>query len=185
MSNPMVVEIPVISPKKVIGAGSEPEVTVAADAPKKVRLRKDTGSGHPSQFTEEDRAWATSMKLDFQWNTDTVKGMPEPRYEMDAQGWESVTPDMWNGRFDGRWAHRGHKGEIILGSMVLQWRPLELTMEAREEDAQKAGHPIKVTERQLKEGNIPGITMDTQHKSARANTGINKEYMPSSIPVPD
>jgi hypothetical protein len=89
--------------------------------------------------------------IDLQWNTDSVLGKPEPhmRQTMAVQGWEPVTADMWGGRFDGMFMPKGHKGEINVGGQVLEWRPIELTLEARAEEHQAARHARNVEERKI------------------------------------
>lgn len=127
--------------------------------------------------------------IDLQWNTDTVVGMAavQERAEMERQGWEAVTPEMWDGRFDGMFARKGHQGEINVGGLVLMWRPIELTMEARAEELQAANTARYIEERKIQTGNVDNVDpdmFDNQNPKARAQTFLRKERI-ASMPVPD
>lgn len=122
--------------------------------------------------------------IDLQWNVDTILGSPDvhARSEMEAQGWEPVTVGSFNGRFD-HLMPKGFKGEITYRGLRLDWRPMELTMEARGEENQAARNAVRVQERKLTGGELDGVTLDTAHPTARAKTFITKERIPS-MPVP-
>lgn len=127
--------------------------------------------------------------IDLQWNVDSVLGRPEvqERMMMEQQGWEPVTPDMWDGRFDGMFMRKGHGGEISVGGLVLMWRPLELTLEARAEELHTARQARYTEERKIQAGTPDGINFDVlnpNHGSARAKTFLNKERIPS-MPIPE
>lgn len=129
--------------------------------------------------------------IDLQWNTDSVLGKPEPhmRQSMSVQGWEPVTADMWGGRFDGMFMPKGHKGEINVGGQVLEWRPIELTMEARAEEHQAARHARNVEERKIAAGTPDGVDpgfMNTDNPKAKANTFLRREMgRVPSMAIPD
>ena len=78
------------------------------------------------------------------------------RVGTEQQGWESVMPGMFGGMIDGLFTKQDHKGEIIVGGQVLQWRPRELTEEARAEERQAAKQAIGVHEKQIQSGSLPG-----------------------------
>lgn len=127
--------------------------------------------------------------VDLQWNTDSVIGQPQTqeRMFMEQQGWQPVTGDMWGGRFDGMFARKGHKGEINVGGLVLMWRPLPLTLEARAEEERDARMARHVEERKMMEGRPDGINLDMLDPdagSAKRQTFLRKERVPS-MPVPD
>lgn len=163
------------------------EAEVRTEAPRepvraKTRTRKGSGTDkfHIPQHMIPDG-------IDLQWNVDSVLGRPEmqERMAMEVQGWESVTPEMWGGRFDGMFMPKGHKGEINVGGLVLQWRPMELTLEARAEELQSARHARHAEEAKLKAGAVDGIDpnmLTNNDPKARANTFLRKERIPS-MPV--
>lgn len=127
--------------------------------------------------------------IDLQWNTDTVLGQPtiQERSRMEAQGWEPVTPDMWEGRFDGMFMRKGHQGEINVGGLVLMWRPIELTLEARAEELGAARQARFTEEKKITSGAPDGVDpnfMDSQHPKARAQNFLRKERI-ASMPIPD
>jgi len=142
-----------------------------------------------------DRIW-NEYGADLQWNLDTVKGadgreihdlpFAVTRVGMEQQGWESVTADMFGGALEGMFTKKDHRGEIIVGGQVLQWRPRELTEEARSEERQMAQAQIGIHERQVTSGNIPGVdhkVLNPRHGSAQSVTRLTKSRVPS-IPVP-
>lgn len=149
----------------------------------KVRTRKGSGTDkfHIPQEMIPDG-------IDLQWNVDSVLGKPEPqmRSAMAVQAWEPVTAEMWGGRFDGMFMPKGHRGEINVGGLVLEWRPIELTLEARAEEYGVARHARAAEDRKIATGNVDGVNqdfMDTNHPKAKANTFLRKERIPS-MPIP-
>lgn len=73
---------------------------------------------------------------DYQWNPHTITGQPATDQMIEAaeNGWEPVPSD----RHDGMFMQKGYKGPIIRGGMRLDERPMQLTLEAKEEEYQKA-----------------------------------------------
>lgn len=151
---------------------------------KKTRTRKGVGVDQfhiPAEMIPDG--------IDLQWNVDTVLGQPaaQERSRMEQQGWEAVTPEMFDGRFDGMFMRKGTQGEITNGGQVLMWRPLELTLEARAEELQAARQARRAQERKMVTGQIDGINPDvfnSNHGSARSQTFLNKEHR-QSMPVQD
>lgn len=155
---------------------------------KKVRARKGSNVNEfhiPPHMIPEG--------IDLQWNTDSVLGKPEPhmRSTMAQQAWEPVTGDMWGGRFDGMFMKKGHQGEINVGGLVLEWRPIELTMEARAEELSAARHARRTEERKMVTGAVEGVDpnfMDHSDRGgvARANTFVKREFgRVPSMPIAD
>ena len=148
---------------------------------KKVRVRKGGGMTDrlyiPPAMIPED--------IDLQWVTSELLGMPtvQSRQGFEINGWEPVSGQMWNDLFDGMFMPRGHRGEINVGGLVLMWRPIELTLEAREEDRQAAMSAVHRHEQTLLGGAIKGVTLDTSHPSARAKTRLTREVV-SGMPIP-
>jgi hypothetical protein len=124
--------------------------------------------------------------LDLQWVAYEILGQPAPqeRIRFERNGWRAVTPDMFEGRFDGMFMPKGHRGEICVEGQVLMERPMELTMEARREERVAAMNAVGVQERRLQAGQLDGVTLDTQHPTARANTRLTRT-VEAGIPVPD
>lgn len=112
---------------------------------------------------------------DFQWVVDSVLGKPEVQARMgfEMNGWEPVPAEL----FDGRFMPRGHKGEINVGGLVLMWRQLELTIEARMEDSRAAKQALAAHESNIRSGRVEGISFDTNDPKARANTGVKREMV--------
>lgn len=164
--------------------GETPEAVREDIRPVKQRARKGIGTDRfhiPQEMIPEG--------IDLQWNTDTVLGQPvmQERSMMEQQGWEAVTPDMFDGRFDGMFMRKGHQGEISVGGLVLMWRPIELTMEARAEEYHAARLARHTEERKMTSGSVDGVdpailTNDNPH--ARNMTFLRKEHKPS-MPVQD
>jgi hypothetical protein len=70
----------------------------------------------------------------------------------------------------------GYKGPIERGGLMLMERPMELTLEAREEAERDAREVVRVKEEQL--GMTPAGTLTREHPSVRANTYVNRGYEP-------
>ena len=154
------------------------EGQVEGGEPKKRRIRKNTGAG-PLEIPRD----MFPDGIDLQWVSDTILGQPVPheRMKFEINAWEPVTPEMFDGRFDGMFSPRGHRGEIKVDGMVLMWRPIELSQEARAEDIAMARNAVAAEEQSIRRGDVPGLDpnfADTQHRSARANTRIVKTVEP-------
>ena len=174
----------------------EPTREVPVRAHGKVRQRRGAFQniyGIPLDIL--DRIW-NEYGADLQWNLDTVKGMDGTevhnlptqvtRIGMEQQGWESVQPGDFGGLLDGMFTKKDHRGEIVVGGQVLQWRPCELTLEARAEDREMARAQIGAHEKQIASGNLPGVdhkVLNPRHGSAQSVTKITKTRVPT-IPVP-
>jgi hypothetical protein len=61
---------------------------------------------------------------------------------------------------------------------------MELTMEARAEERAAARQAVGIQERKLTSGQLDGVTLDTQHSTARANTRLTRT-VESGIMVPE
>jgi len=161
---------------------AEPEVREQpVKGPKKVRQRKGGMNRPPLDLPPEFLEWATANDIDFMWATNSVAGMPMPRERMnfEVNGWEAVTGDMFDGKLDGLFHAKGHKGEITYDACVLLWRPMELTLEARAEEKQAAQLPTRVVDAKFRGGQIDGIDpAATQHPRARMVTKVEKEMLP-------
>src|SRR6185437_2568264 len=102
------------------------------------------------------------------------------RQSYEVNGWEPIMPDMFDGAFDGMYTLKGHKGEIEYGGLVLMYRPMELTEEARQEDAETRLNAMESVKKMMTDGEIPGIGggFTRNHPTARANTTFRQEVRP-------
>jgi hypothetical protein len=151
----------------------QPRMDVRDTPAKKQRLRKNTSSHSPTDIPRE----MIPPDVDLMWVVDTVHGQPDfqMRNAFEVNAWEPVLPEMWGGRFDGMFTPKGHKGEINVLGQVLMWRPLELSIESRAEEATNARMAKFAIEQKLRNGDIDGMKFDTQHKTARAVTYVSHE----------
>jgi len=164
--------------------------------PGKVRQRR--GANHNMFEVPRDilkRLW-DEYGVDIQFNLDTVKGadgreivdLPPmvTRTGMEQQGWESVMPGQFDGLLDGLFVKKDHRGEIVVGGQVLQWRPRELTQEARAEEYSMAKEKVYSHEKRMMAGQVDGVDtsiLDPRAGSAQRVTRLTKSRVPS-IPVP-
>lgn len=150
---------------------------------KRERLRKFAENQHGPLYIPREMI---PDGIDLQWIAIEVNGMPFPqeRVQYEQNGWRAVHGQQFGGIFDGRFMPKGYKGEITVGGQVLMERPLELTLEARAEERRAAQIARGVQEQRLQAGQLDGVTLDTQHPTARANTRLTRT-VESGLPVPD
>lgn len=119
---------------------------------------------------------------DLQWNTETVIGVPATQFEntqMQQQGWEPVTLGMFDGRLDYLMPNGSKGQQIIYGASRLDWRPKELTEEARAEELQDARHARGVEERKIASAQPDGVDqgfMDSKNPAAQKGNFLRKEH---------
>lgn len=113
-----------------------------------LRERKFRGAEMPSKFdiAKSDIPPGTS----YQWNNHSIFGQEQHAYSafMEQQGWEPVPAS--------RHPHlmpSGYEGPIIVDGQILVERPAYLTMEALQEDYDRARGEVFLKEQQL--GNAP------------------------------
>lgn len=106
---------------------------------------------------------------DFQWVTHTVYGqeMVQHRADFERHGWTPAHQEDFDGRFDGMFMPRGQEGEINNGGLVLMYRPMELSIEAKKKELRAAKEQLAIKEAALRGGDLPGVSLDTQHESVR------------------
>lgn len=151
--------------------------------PLKVRTRKHNGGDLLNFLVKQPHLEPEGVRL--QWVTSEVLGQPAVgvRQSYEVNYWEPVTGDMFGARFDGMFHPKGYKGEINMGGLVLMWRPKELSDEAEAEQREAALQPLRTMDFKLKLGDIDGVSLPTDHPSARNNTYLKRE-MHAPIPVP-
>jgi hypothetical protein len=111
----------------------------------------------------------------YEWKRHSVLGQEDPAYlaELHQLGYSPVPAE----RHPGQFLPVGYTGAIILGGMILMERPMELEMEARDEDAMRARAQVRGSREQF--GMIPqarGFEGPGQHQSAARNTFVRSSY---------
>jgi hypothetical protein len=112
-----------------------------------------------------------------QWVADSVYGATDParRAGFEKKGWVSVMQSEFQGVFDGRWMKKGQPGEIVTGGLVLMARPEVFTKKARFNDWAGAQNRMAIRKQQLAAGDIPGVTLDSRHKTALGFNYVKNE----------
>lgn len=120
--------------------------------------------------------------LTFQWVIDTVMGMPErSRGTYEQSGWTPVSYGDFDGALDARF--RGKKGvEINIDGAVLMARPKRITDLSKALEKKRAVEQIRIKEQALAGGDLPGVTLDTQHKTAIQSNRISKSFERIEVP---
>lgn len=154
---------------------------------KKVRIRKGGAMRSLLDVPDDILRKLGSEGIDLQWVTDSILGQPSPqsRTAFEINGWEPVTPDMWGGMFDGLYTKKGHTGEINYEGLVLMWRPMELTEEAKAEDNMARNNAIIAQQNMIKGGQIPGFSagFEPDHPTAVSRNRIERSIRaPMDIP---
>ena len=106
-----------------------------------------------------DERVKTQYGCDLQWVTDSILGQPTiaHRQAFEVNAWEPVTGDMFDGAFDGMFTRKGHQGEIQYEGLVLMYRPMELTEEAKEEEAAARRGAMEAQRSMVMNGVISGL----------------------------
>lgn len=155
---------------------------------KKVRIRKGGSMRSLLDVPQDLLDKLTAQGVDLQWVTDSILGQPSPQSRMayEINSWEPVTPQMFDGMFDGMYTKKGHTGEINYEGLVLMWRPMELTMEARAEESLARSNQLAAQQNMIKGGQgIQGLAsgFEADHPSAlRGNTVSRSIKPPMEIP---
>lgn len=123
--------------------------------------------------------------MDLQWVTDSVFGQPMPQHraEFEKRGWTPVHQEDFDGRFNGIWMPRGAPGEIKVEGVVLMARPIEISIKARRLERRAALEAVQIKESSLKGGDLPGVTLDSQHPNALNSNRINRSMDGAFVPT--
>jgi hypothetical protein len=125
----------------------------------------------------------TQYGCDVQWVVDSVLGQPAVarRQAFEVNAWEPVTPDMFDGAFEGMFTRKGHSGEIHFEGLVLMYRPMELTEEAKAEEAEARIGAMEAQRSMVMNGVIPGLGngMDSMHPTAAGKQTFRREVKPA------
>lgn len=161
--------------------------TVRPDATgtaKKVRVRK---GGSLRSLLDIETTIIDKLRDDYgvtvQWVTDSVLGQPSPqsRNAFEVNAWEPVTPEMFDGIFDGMFMKKGHVGEINYEGLVLMWRPKELTDEAIAEDNMARYSALAAQQNMIKGGQLPGsfaAGFEPAHPTAVSRNVVERTIKP-------
>ena len=119
-----------------------------------------------------------------QWVTDSVlgQGMPQHRSKFERKGWTPVHQDDFDGQFNGLWMPKDAPGEVNNGGQVLMMRPKEMSLKAEREDKRRARLQVEIKEAALTGGDLPGVSLDPNHPSARNSNRIRKTREQIEIP---
>lgn len=117
-----------------------------------MRTRKFKGAEMPNKFEVAKSDIPAGMS--YQWNNHSIFGQEQHAYSafMEQQGWEPVPAS--------RHPHlmpTGYEGPIIVDGQILMERPTELTLEALQEELDRARGEVRLKEEQL--GATPQGTM--------------------------
>lgn len=156
----------------------EPEAPV-----KKTRLRKQASQ---RSLLDIDADIVNMIKeqydSDLQWVVSEILGQaaPQKRMAYEINGWEPVTADMFGGVFDGMFTRKGHQGEINFEGLVLMYRPMELTLEAKAEDVAARNGAMEAQRNMVMNGVIQGLGngMDAMHPTAASKQMFKREVRP-------
>jgi hypothetical protein len=168
----------------------EPEAPKRRNTPvaKVGRLRKDAAQRSLLDIDAGIIAMLVEQyEADLQWVADSVLGKPDPasRNAFEINGWLPVTPDMFGGVFDGMYTRKGDKGEIRIEGLVLMYRHISDTEEAKAEEARARIGAMKAQENMIKGGVIPGLSsgFESNHPTAISRNVFNRTvHEPMDIP---
>ena len=119
-----------------------------------------------------------------QWIRESYFGQPDPQNvsQFHRGGWTPVHQEDFDGRFNGMFMPKNQEGQIAIGGMVLVYRPIEFTEKARSMEKRRAREQLEIKERDLRGGNLPNVTLDTQHKSALNSNKIGRTFERITVP---
>jgi hypothetical protein len=121
----------------------------------------------------------------YQWNVVSVLG--EEKRDLQAQmsqlGFTAVPAE----RHEGIFLPAGTKGEIVIGGLRLEERPIELELEARNEDRHAAVNQVRGSRQQFGlQTRTPGFEGSdrSNHSYVHANTFARSQYEAVDLPAP-
>ena len=145
-------------------------------------LPDDPGGETPDRLRIAPDLVPEGMSL--QWVTDSVYGqdMSQHRATFEKRGWTPVHQSDFDGAYDGMFMPKGMDGEIKVDGLVLMARPKELTDKAKKADIRKARDQVAIKEAALTGGDLPSVTLDSQHPTALQQNKIRKSMERIEIP---
>lgn len=122
--------------------------------------------------------------MDLQWVATSCLGQPLAKEmgEFTRKGWTVVHQTDFDGIYDGRWLQKGKDEPIEYKGLTLMARPLEYSLHAKKQERKKALDQVSIKERALLGGEIPGVTLDSQHDHALRSNTIKRTYEPLTVP---
>ncbi len=108
----------------------------------------------------------------YQWKAYTVLNEPDTAYQgkLRSAGWTPVMADV----HPGRWMPLGHKGPIIVDGLMLMETPMELYLEAVNEEKRMAAEKVNRSRAQHGLAPVtPGV--DQGHHGVRQNTFVRSQ----------
>ena len=114
---------------------------------------------------------------DYMWGTERIYGnndiVRRHNNEFYQAGWRPV---MATGRFNGEFAPPDYTGHVTVGDSALYERPMEMTLEAREEELKKARQQMRDRDQSLMGGKAnlrgslaPGMEMSNRYRGTGAD----------------
>lgn len=137
---------------------ARPEPRADQRPPKRTRRRQSTVQDDPFYIPLDEIPEGSS----YEWKRYSVHGEEDPFYiaKMRSQGWEPVDP-----KNHPNWVPPGYREpHIIKGGQILMERPMELTIEAREESRALARQQVVEAEQRL--GRTPKGELTRHHPGA-------------------
>lgn len=118
--------------------------------------------------------------IEYQWCTYEVRGMEfaTRMSEFERKGWKSVPAE----RHAGRWTQKGATGSITVEGLMLMERPRTWCDRARNHEQAAAKQQMDKKKGQLSRGDLPGVSLDTQHPSALRTNRIQSTYERITVP---
>lgn len=119
--------------------------------------------------------------MDLQWVTESVFGQNMQRLQkFEKAGWTPVHASDFNGRFDGIWTTKGADEYVKDGGVILCARPLEISLERKNQEKKAAVEQIRLKEQAFMGGGIDASGAD--HPSARQFNHISRSRERIDVP---
>lgn len=155
------------------------ETARSANVTEPIRRRRYHDGEMPSEFhvPQSDIPLGTS----YQWNNETVFGQTNPSYDshMLMQGWRPVDASRHPNLMP-----EGYSGPIRVKGQVLMERPMELTLEALQEDKDRALNEVRRKEEQLY-GAPAGTLQRSRANGSNDFIQVNREVVPGAPAKPN
>lgn len=175
------------------GPGRPPKVKPEGEEPKKEFTFKVKPNWDDEDFYVPDDESPDRLRIPpemipdgyvLQWVTDSVYGQPTPqrRAMFERGGWTQVYQSDFDGRFDGMFMAKGQDAPIVVDGVALMYRLKEHNDIAKRRQMREAREPIDIKERAIRGGDLPGVTLDAQHKTAIQSNKVGRSYERIDVP---
>ena len=119
--------------------------------------------------------------MDLQWVTETVFGQNMQRLaKFEKAGWTPVHASDFDGRFAGRWTTKGADEYIKDGGVILCARPIEISLERKKQEDNRAKQELRMKEQAFLGGGIDAS--GANHPSATRFNHINRTVERIDVP---